>query len=602
MCGIIGGFGKKASCLNKEVLSTSGKLMVYRGPDVTKFYQNDDETFSVLHHRLGIVGLDSRFDQPYSKNDSVLAFNGEIYNFRENSGYLSDTDYLSDTLNKSGPTSLNQMVGMYAGVFFKENKVLIFRDLYGKKPLYISIEDGLTLFSSEIIPLIKLRAKLGYKNNLSTESISSYLIGGSVHGFNTLISEIAEFKSNQFIEFDIQTNKIVNQNIIISQTQTNRNYEKEDFLSVFKKSVEERSIADHPMAFMFSGGIDSLAIACALKGTKTDLTLFTLSSIHNKAEVDLAISAAKKLNMQHMVVDMPESHIENIYSSLLKLDHPTVDSSFLNIVGIMNEISKDFRVCISGDGGDELLGGYAHYNWMRSGFLNINDKYMHAIENILSFYSRQRLTSIALSFFNKSFAAKQFYSRIMTTRKAKSIYINFDDSIREKRDNFYDINSLASSKNFIQNVTESDLKTTMRELILHKVDRASMLSSVEVRSPLLDSRLFEWRNSMIDRGEWRFLDHKMPLRNLINESIGAEFLNLPKTGFGVDLKKICIDLLTITEIKDSLQQLKSIGISTERVYSDINLGGPAVKSIYSLISLAIWFNRVSSDINIEPYE
>lgn len=600
MCGLIGGFGKDASFLNEEILRSSGGLMSYRGPDATNFFQNGKKNFSVLHHRLGIIGLNSKFDQPYQKNSSVLAFNGEIYNFRDRSTqYTSDTDFLSDELSTLGSKCLEKHVGMYAGVFFKDNKVTIFRDFYGKKPLYISRENGLTLFSSEVIPLMNLRSRIGLTNTLSSASVSSYLLGGSVHGFNTLIEEIDEFNSNTRTSFDVVSSEVLDSQNIFLETEATNSPPEAEFSDIFSKAVEERSFADHPMAHMFSGGIDSLAVACALQNKKSDITLFTLASEHNRDEVNVSIAAAKKLKMKQLVVDAPVYNSQDTFNSLAKLDHPSADSSFINIIGIMDEISKDFRVCLSGDGGDELLGGYAHYNWMRKRTLNLNSTLLVKLENILQVFPKQKLTTTLLSALSNSYAAKQFYSRIISSGQAKSMYLRFDTDARVKRDAFYDSFMSKPIGNIIQQVTQADMQTSLRELILHKVDRGSMLRSVEVRSPLLDSRLFQWRSEMLKNNKWSQLDHKLPLKKIIAGTIGTEFLRLPKTGFGVDIKKICEDLLEMDEVKTCLKNLERYGLDVQESISRINYGGPALKNIYSLIVLSIWLERVTPYINYE---
>lgn len=586
MCGFVAVYGRAVRKVSDIHLRSAGEFIEHRGPDSSTLVTR--ENFKCIHNRLGIVGLSSKYNQPYVKNGNILAFNGEIYDFKGD-GYESDTDFLIDSLSLD-INNLSKHSGMYAGVFLESGKLTVFRDFYGKKPLYISIENDLLIIASEIRPILFLRKQIGLNNTISKYSLSSYLCGGSVHGFNTLVEEIKEFKNNTLVKFDEECSKVFEKEIYSDFCVDENSL---DFREVFENSVRKRTVTDVPLSVTFSGGVDSLAVALQLKKIGVNCTLFTLENKNNAIEVENAKKAACLLQLPHEIRHFEDLSNEKLLDRLKKLDHPIVDSSFLNVCSIMEALADDFKVCISGDGGDELLGGYEQYRWLERQSLGI--RVPAKFRSIINATGKQKLISYAFNFMNKNYAVNQFYSRLFNDNLETIFPKANSQSIFEDRSVFY--GSFSEGIWNTESISESDLFTTMRELILTKVDRASMLYSVEVRSPLLDVELYKWRKNKILNGQFDLINRKEPLKKIIREELGESFLNLPKTGFGLDLRSLLDGLYKDDYVQESFQRLNEIGLRHNKV-SVGNESGLKQKKEYLLLILAIWLSENMAFLNL----
>ena len=606
MCGIIGSFGPNIDLISEDMLRASAGLMKYRGPDSTGYYYSEIAGVKCAHNRLGIVGLDQKYDQPFLKDGSMLAFNGEIYGYKER-GYESDTELLIDLLNKNPESALRSCIGMYAGCYAgKDGAVKLFRDYYGKKPLYISEAEGLVMFSSEVKPLMRLRACLGFSNTLCSDAVSSYLLGGAVHANGTLVKEIREFPANSVFTWCRGASK-GSAGEIYPYGAGLVDDANESFEELFLASVFDRSIADVPMALTFSGGIDSLAVAVGLTEVGSSASLYTLRSGSNDEEVRQSEKAASALDAHHIIRDFDNPDVATLIGMLQTLDHPTMDSSFINTHEILRQVSGEFRVCLSGDGGDELLGGYQHYKWFDSTVnLSFLRSWIPELSSLMQRFGKQRLTSKTLASIRSEAAALQFFSRLdgVPALSKSSLGLGDVQAVRSDRVAEYQSFLDASSQNTSRDVTErasfADLHSSMRYLILHKVDRASMLNSVEVRSPLLDIRLLEWRRQMVKDGKWPLINRKQPLKKVISDRLGPDFLKLPKTGFGVDLKKINSGLYGSGHLGVVEEALSDIGIDCSGVISDVKSGASGIKAkaAYAIFALGMWIHQTRCDLKI----
>lgn len=594
MCGFLAIFGEICHKIKDEDVEDCINLMRYRGPDNLSIFRNSERQYVLAHLRLAIIDKSAASNQPYHLNDNDLVFNGEIYNFREfEPASKSDTSTLASQLHREDYKFLEKIRGMYAGVMCSPDGLLVFRDYYGKKPLYYSRTKQGIIFSSEVKPLMKLRKKLGLKNTLSTNAISSYLLGGAVHDFRTLVNEVHEFPNN-FYQKISYNGKIIKEDKIYNLLHLHE--EKVDLEEQLSSSYKLRTITDYPLAFLFSGGLDSLALSCIAKRSSTDVTLFTLEHEHNREEVRIARSAAKRLALNHFVRPFPNVDFQYVESQLEKLDLPNGDSSYLNMMLILEEVSKEFRVCITGDGGDEIFSGYQQYRWFDRPNFNIQTagNIARKLENLVSF---QRPLSISIAYFSSLISATQFYSRFCSPRLAKALYHNYVPETQTSRDYWYS-NFLQSQKT--QNQTDldsiaySDAMTILRELLLFKADRSSMLNSVEIRSPFLDIEMAKYARSLDRRERFDTKRGKLPLRQLVERHLGNEFLTLPKTGFGIDLASLFRDPFTQNSVQARLEYLKQFGFNQAETQKLLERPkGNELKLIYALLSLSIWLSENS---------
>ena len=591
MCGFLVVTGNICSQLQDSDVLSAADYMSYRGPDHTGFYRAVNERFIGLHLRLAIVKADASANQPFHYQGSTLLFNGEIYNFKQfNADSDSDTEVLCQTLANVGTSAMSSMRGMFAGVFQKGEEIIVFRDAVGKKPFYMSKVPQGMIYSSEVRPILKIRKLLGLKNTICDSGLSSFIIGGATHNYQTIISEVTELPNNTVARFNLSGERLESQDIYDFNDRSSI-APGTSFEALLTDSVRLRTVSDFPIASLLSGGIDSLAVSSVLSELDKDVTLYTLQSKGNQSEVDVAIKAAKQLKMKHVIKKMATQSPQDSIEIIRRLDLPNGDSSFLNMMAIMEQVKEDFRVCITGDGGDEILSGYAQYRWMENGgalsrFWPLGKILSSNVEAL----SRQRLTTKYLSLFSPQLAAQQFYSRFTNPGAAAKVFTNFEHSTSNERAEFYlSFAQKLDNSDMMSAIEYSDAMTVMRELILFKTDRSSMLHSVELRSPLLDARIVAYCLGLTRTDKVKNGLGKLPLRQVVSDKLSSEYLELPKMGFGVDLKSLFNDANRSRYFDRLLEPLQTLGFDMDQLFNLLKtLEGTKGKLYYALLSLALW--------------
>ena len=368
--------------LSSSNFNQANSHIICRGPDKNLFFNNKNKVFSnsldnYYHfefNRLSILDLSETANQPmYSSTfDSLLMFNGEIYNHAELRDELksngvkfqtshSDTEVILKGLSKFGIDFIEKLNGQFS-IFFinnKSKKAYLARDRLGQKPLYFSLKNNTLLFSSNFLSINELLTS----STINEESLNNYLNLGVIPGDKTLIDEISEVLPSQIIEVDIQNLQIKRKKIYwdISKLNTDFSFNNEEYFSLFDNAVKIRQNADGPVAYFLSGGIDSTSIVKSAQQTSGD-KINTFSVIQDNSKYDESYwsdIAAQVFNTNHTKQSIDSNlNIESIQSALCSLDQPYFDPSVLPSFLLSKEISKHYKVAISGDGGDELLGGY----------------------------------------------------------------------------------------------------------------------------------------------------------------------------------------------------------------------------------------------------
>ena len=380
MCGFIGYISEDP--ITFANLKKANDHIICRGPDKNIFFNNENKKFKnninkYFHfefNRLSIIDLSEEADQPmHSKEyDNILMFNGEIYNHQElrkelESGGVrfntdhSDTEVILNGISKQGLSFIKKLNGQFA-IFFldnKENKAYLIRDRLGQKPLYYSLDNNNLIFSSNFLSISTV-----LKNkNINFNSLNDYLNVGVIPGKNTLIKEISEVMPSQIIELDLNELKILNIHKYweIDKQNGSSDFNKEEFFSLFNDSVEIRQIADVPIAYFLSGGVDSTSILqSAFETSNEKINTFSVTHENNKYdESTWSNMASNTFKTNHNTETITNDiDIGTINDSLDSLDQPYFDPSVVPSYVLSNLISRHYKVAISGDGGDELLCGY----------------------------------------------------------------------------------------------------------------------------------------------------------------------------------------------------------------------------------------------------
>ena len=533
MCGIAGYIGSFPSALNN--LKQASKALKHRGPNYEGYYNHKTETSCVamVHRRLSIIDLDERSNQPFRYKDTVLVYNGEIYNYLEireqlrELGHIfktsGDTEVLIHALCQWGQDALKKLEGMWAFAWYNEinGTMLLSRDRFGEKPLYIwNKNDGL-YFASEVKGLSAMA-------NEPLKVNENHLVRNLVNGYKSLYKtretffiDVEELSSGTCLKIETGGKRSsskywkpnLNQNINLSYS---------DAVEMTREAVinatKLRMRSDVPIAFCMSGGVDSNSlISVASKILNCEVHGFTIVNTDARyEEQSLVDQSVKELGIKHESINLERHNFLNDLRSLVNHhDAPIYTISYYLHWQLMQSIAaKGYKVTISGTGADELFTGYFdHHNL-----------FLHEVSNNKKLYQK------SLNAWNK------YQKKIVRNPYLK------DPNLYLKNPKFRDHNFLnndlfASCMNdkwkesFNENdYVESLLRNRMLNemfvetvpVILHEDDLNAMYFSMENRSPFLDSTLFE-------------LAYSIPSQFLIKDGVAKAVLRDAMQGIVPDL-------------------------------------------------------------------
>tara|TARA_B100001121_G_scaffold161733_1_gene141218 strand:+ start:537 stop:2366 length:1830 start_codon:yes stop_codon:yes gene_type:complete len=552
MCGFLVQFSQKDDDFNNFEIAND--LLDKRGPDSTGYYK-DSENHKFGFKRLSILDLDASANQPMvdHQNRYVIVFNGEVYNFKqlrneiEQSGgsFLtshSDTEAILEGYKIWGSDILDKLEGQFSFVIFdKVNRTLFMaRDRVGQKPLFYKITKESIIISSTLEPIIKLTNSF----EVDLESVYTFLQVGVIPAPKTIFKNINKLKNGEFITFDVQSNHILEKRIYWSPEQfiDYKKFDYDEFISIFDEAVKKRCVADVEISSFLSGGLDSTAIIKKASKYLPSMNTFSVGFFDKKFDESYwAEMASNKFDIPNTLKKIDESLLLKILpDSLDAYDEPFYDSSSIPTFLVSKLMSNISKVALSGDGGDELLGGYQRYTWS-----NYNNYIPFPLKTPLSFISNQMVKNNSIST-----GTNQYLS--MLNKNSSERYASF---FIDK--NFTDILGISDfSYDFISNnwlETEDDFKSMqatdynfyLPEVMMTKIDRASMANSLEIRSPFVDHKLIEYILSVQSKGYTATRNKKKPLKKFLSDDFDDNFLSRKKMGFAVPLD---------TWIKSSLRE------------------------------------------------
>lgn len=550
MCGICGFVTNRKVTLHD--LEEMNHTMTHRGPDDhgEEIYQvNSDVCVGLAQRRLSIIDLSVRGHQPMHSPDSrvSIVFNGEIYNFQELREELSqsysfqstcDTEVLIVSYLKWGLQFVDHINGMYAMAIYDRElqSVILIRDRIGKKPLYYYVDDSSVVFGSELKALYQYPY---FKKNIDRDVIESYLYRLYINGPNSIYENVYKVQPGQLIVISqrgIEKQKywdIAEKNIEYRANPI-KDYEqaKYEVERVLQEAVSRRLIADVPVGAFLSGGYDS-SLICALAQSKLDRPLKTYSIGFYEEKYDEAPYAkeiAKYLGTEHVQQYVSEEDMFEVLSSIPKYyDEPFADSSQIPTMLVSKLAKQDVKVVLSGDGGDEVFGGYNIYTILQRAqkLREENEANGGLLKGETEWLSQPMEYRIVADYLNEdtktqtgSPGYRESIKQILLQSK-NNFYYDFEKKYQEER---YDITRMLL-----------DLDTFFPDDILTKVDRASMKYSLECRCPIVDKNVVE----MAFRLPWYFKDdqgnQKRILKDIAYQYIPKELLDRPKMGFSIPL-------------------------------------------------------------------
>jgi len=543
MCGIAGlidwgaGFGReKLASIALEMRDS----MTHRGPDDAGIWVNDSGNCALAHRRLSIIDLSADGKQPMCNEDGTIwvTFNGEIYNFQQLRTQLiaeghcfrshTDSEVLPHLFEKMEPEYLELLDGMFAFAAWneREKRLLLARDPFGEKPLYFSEGPGWFAFSSE---LKALRSVPSFDASVDREALSLYLLLQYVPAPQTIFSGARKLPPGHYLEADFSQEGAPK--IRIAQyarfcptepsTKPDRVREVDQLGEIVVEAVEKRLVSDVPLGAFLSGGVDSsLVAAIATKELGRKLKTFTIGfEGSSDSEHIAAREIADHLGTDHYERILKPDAIALVDEIASRLDEPNGDSSCLPTLLLCQHAREHVTVALSGDGGDEMFGGYGRYR----DTLNEEGGWARRFLRRTGLGGGWRASAVYLSPRWLIFQPEQVNALVRgMPDRVRQILQEWEVLLDDPRSPLLD------------RMRNLDTMTYMPGAVLAKFDRMSMQVSLEVRCPLLDSKLARFAETLSVDSCWKPPgETKRILKQLASRYLPEEWMNRRKLGFGL---------------------------------------------------------------------
>ena len=561
MCGLLGMLAATGD-VDKYVdaLERSLPCMRHRGPDAAGTWHDGDAAFGF--NRLSIIDLEHSHqplrwgpeDQP---DRYAMTFNGEIYNYVELREELKGLGYTFHTEGDGEPIVVgyhhwgkdvvNHLRGMFGIVIWDTHTKTMFaaRDQFGIKPLYYATTDAGTVFASEMKCILEMADEIGLELNLDRRAIEHYVDLQYVPEPESLHANIRRVESGCTVTLR-PGEKVVSERYFKPRfpvQQVKQGEEQQLFNRIaeaLEDSVAKHMRADVTVGSFLSGGIDSTAIATLAKRHNPDLLTFTTGfEREGYSEVDVAAESAEAIGVEHIVkIVSPEEYAESIPKIMWYLDNPVADPSLVPLYFVAQEARKHVKVVLSGEGADELFGGYTIYKEplslapfeklpspLRRGLGKLSQVLPEGMKG-KSLLNRGSMTMEERYYGNaRSFNFEQM-QRVIPWAKREWDH-------REVTAPIY-----AQSEGFdpVARMQHLDLFTWMRGDILVKADKINMANSLELRVPFLDKKVFKVAESIPYDLKISHGTTKYALRKAMEQIVPAHVLHRKKLGFPVPMR------------------------------------------------------------------
>ncbi|MEX1086343.1 MAG: asparagine synthase (glutamine-hydrolyzing) [Steroidobacteraceae bacterium] len=538
----------------REQLAKMTACLAHRGPDASGDWLDPEAGVALGHRRLSILDLSAAGSQPMASHSGryLLVTNGEIYNHLEIRAALaesggetawrghSDTESLLAAVDRWGAeAALKKTVGMFAlALWDRQEQVLtLARDRLGEKPLYYGVQGDVLLFGSE---LKSLRAHPAFRAEVDRDQLAIYLRRGYVPAPSSIYGGIRKLPPGCLVQFgrNPAPGRLPAPQPFWSLAESAAKGLQNPFIGndaeaidrleeVLSRAVASQSVADVPLGAFLSGGIDSSTVVALMQAQSSRPVRTFAIGFHETAfnEAPYARAVAAHLGTEHTEMIVTPQDAMNIIPRLPRLyDEPFGDSSAIPTFLVAELARRHVTVSLSGDGGDELFGGYTRYGR--------GDRLWRVLRRV----PRPLRAALAP-------ACGRYFKRFVPARSARELYdsVMLDPAARgivrgtegEPPGASIGLNSERAGSDFYQAMMLADGTTYLPDDILVKVDRASMGVSLESRVPMLDHRVVEFAWQLPLQFKLRDGEGKWLLRQLLHKYVPAGLHDRPKTGFGI---------------------------------------------------------------------
>jgi len=550
MCGIAGIWSISADSENAaSLMEEMTQRQVHRGPDTGGIIRCKNVYLG--HRRLSIIDLDSRSNQPIKdlSGNYFLVFNGEIYNYLElktelisrydiNFSTTSDTEVLLYGLKHEGEGFIQKLNGFFAFAFYDtlKNEILLARDRYGIKPLYYSDQNSHFLFASELKSVLKGIVHV----SIDKQSLFNYLQLSYIPAPNTIVKEVKKLEPGHLLSINSEGIRKRSYYEIDLPEKYKQHIGVGAFREKLQDSVELRLRADVPVGTFLSGGLDSSVISLLASRKREKISAFSVGFPDQPFydESPDAKKIADQLQLDHHVLELNESDIDSQVGAILdSFDEPFADSSAI-LVNLISKFAREHvKVVLSGDGADEIMGGYNKHRAM-----------LHSLDkNFINFFLRSG--SHALSLFPESRSKASLNQIRKLKRYAKGLrfplaeryeqWASFTEKTQVRKiikDELHghDLEISIDPEDF-NSILKADMKLVLANDMLHKVDLMSMRHSLEVRVPFLDHNLVNYLFTIPASEKVDKKSGKNIMRKAFEQDFPPEFFNKKKRGFEAPL-------------------------------------------------------------------
>ena len=554
MCGFVGYISKEKN--KKDNIKKMNELISHRGPDSEGYYY--DENVALGFRRLSIIDLKSG-DQPIYNDDKskIIIFNGEIYNFKElrveleEKGFQTntDTEVILRGYEEYKEGILDKLRGMFAFVIYDKNEKELFgaRDFYGIKPLYYSKMGNSFIFGSEIKSFL---IHPHFKKELNEKMLEYYLTFQYSPGEETFFKNVYKLMPGHYFKYKNGKLKIKKYYEIKFDEDPDKSYDewREGIKSRLEDSIKAHKISDVEVGSFLSSGVDSSYIAASSDVDKT----FTVGFNNKKySEISYAEDLSEKIGTKNInKVISKEEYFKNLPNILYYMDEPLADPSAIALYFVTKIASENVKVSLSGEGADEIFGGYNIYQepltaewyykipFFLRRFIGLCASVLPKKRGINFLVRRgKRLEDrfVGNAFIFDIGEIKKIYRGKMKTGGFKDLTYKYYNKVSDKDD--------------ITKMQYIDFNFWLIGDILLKADKMSMANSLEVRVPFLDRPLIDYALGLPTEFKTDKYKTKKIFRDIAGEVLDDKVSNKKKLGFPVPIREWMKDEDTYKQIK-----------------------------------------------------
>ena len=544
MCGFVGFCDDSKN--KKKIIRDMADIIKHRGPDSDGYYV--DNNIALGFRRLSIIDLDKGSQPIFNEDkDKVIVFNGEIYNYKEireelkSKGHKfstnTDTEVILHGYEEYKEDILNKLRGMFAFVIYdiKEKSLFGARDFYGIKPFYYYYDNENFLFGSEIKSFL---GSPNFKKELNKDMLSQYLTFQCSIGEDTFFKNTYKLLPGHY--FIYKDKELEIKKYYEVKLEPNDDKSLEEWVSgireVIDNSVLAHKVSDVEVGSFLSSGVDSSLIA---KLSSVDKT-FTVGYDNKKySEIDYAKEFSDKINVSNVSKKISKEEYFKEFSNVqYYMDEPLADASAVMLYFLSKTASKHVKVCLSGEGADEIFGGYNIYH----------ELYSVSWYNKIPYFIRKCIGILVYPF--RNYTGFNFLYR--RSKKIEDRYIGnafiFEPNDAKKIVNFNYGNKTYKdfTKPYYDKVSDLDVVTKMQYIdfnfwliydILLKADKMSMANSLEVRVPYLDREVIEYASKLPSKYKIVGNETKYAFRKVAKEELADKVADKKKLGFPVPIRE-----------------------------------------------------------------